>query len=303
MFHVDIAMATYNGEAYIEEQISSIISQTHTSWTLYISDDASNDRTVAIIKQFAELDSRIKLINTARQGGVVCNFNRALRATKSDYVLLADQDDYWHSDRINSLLSFILEKEQKNKPAMVFSDLEVVDDKLITIDDSFYKSNLIDPLDNLVPENLLWKCTVYGCTTIFNRKLLDKCLPIPADVTMHDNWLALNAAAVGGLVYFDHQTIRYRQHNNNVVGGANKGMYKRLLSVKRNIKNLLSYRQKINVLLSEAKKKEENTMLSKININGGGSAVFAFKKILPAMLFKSRKSYSFFMFIIFMVRQ
>lgn len=62
-------MATYNGEAYIEEQLLSIINQTYSSWTLYISDDASTDKTADIIKQYEKLDSRIKLINTARQGG------------------------------------------------------------------------------------------------------------------------------------------------------------------------------------------------------------------------------------------
>jgi len=75
MSHVDIAMATYNGESYIEEQILSIINQTYSSWTLYISDDASTDKTLDIINKYEKIDPRIKLINTERQGGVVNNFN------------------------------------------------------------------------------------------------------------------------------------------------------------------------------------------------------------------------------------
>jgi len=303
MSHVDIAMATYNGEAYIEEQLLSIINQTYSSWTLYISDDASTDKTADIIKQYEKLDSRIKLINTARQGGVVNNFNCALNATRANYVLLADQDDYWNSDRVEKLFSHISERDSLNKPLMVFSDLEVVDDKLVTISDSFYKSNSIDPLKNLNPVQLLWKCSVYGCTTIFNRKLLEKCLPIPVGITMHDNWLALNAATESGLEYLDIRTIRYRQHSNNVVGGGNKGVLKKLLSLNKNIKKMMKYRENINTLLDEAKKIPSNEILLGVEIKGKNSFGFSFKEIFPAIFLQSKKAYSILIFIIFLVKR
>lgn len=303
MSHVDIAMATYNGEAYIEEQLLSIINQTYSSWTLYISDDASTDKTADIIKQYEKLDSRIKLINTARQGGVVNNFNCALNATRANYVLLADQDDYWNSDRVEKLFSYISERDSLNKPLMVFSDLEVVDEKLVTISDSFYKSNSIDPLKNLNPVQLLWKCSVYGCTTIFNRKLLEKCLPIPVGITMHDNWLALNAATESGLEYLDIRTIRYRQHSNNVVGGGNKGVLKKLLSLNKNIKKMMKYRENINTLLYEAKKIPSNEILLGVEIKGKNSFGFSFKEIFPAIFLQSKKAYSILIFIIFLVKR
>lgn len=296
-------MATYNGEAYIEEQLLSIINQTYSSWTLYISDDASTDKTADIIKQYEKLDSRIKLINTARQGGVVNNFNCALNATRANYVLLADQDDYWNSDRVEKLFSYISERDSLNKPLMVFSDLEVVDDKLVTISDSFYKSNSIDPLKNLNPVQLLWKCSVYGCTTIFNRKLLEKCLPIPVGITMHDNWLALNAATESGLEYLDIRTIRYRQHSNNVVGGGNKGVLKKLLSLNKNIKKMMKYRENINTLLDEAKKIPSNEILLGVEIKGKNSFGFSFKEIFPAIFLQSKKAYSILIFIIFLVKR
>lgn len=296
-------MATYNGEAYIEEQLLSIINQTYSSWTLYISDDASTDKTADIIKQYEKLDSRIKLINTARQGGVVNNFNCALNATRANYVLLADQDDYWNSDRVEKLFSHISERDSLNKPLMVFSDLEVVDDKLVTISDSFYKSNSIDPLKNLNPVQLLWKCSVYGCTTIFNRKLLEKCLPIPVGITMHDNWLALNAATESGLEYLDIRTIRYRQHSNNVVGGGNKGVLKKLLSLNKNIKKMMKYRENINTLLDEAKKIPSNEILLGVEIKGKNSFGFSFKEIFPAIFLQSKKAYSILIFIIFLVKR
>ncbi|MBU9830802.1 MULTISPECIES: glycosyltransferase family 2 protein [Rahnella] len=303
MSHVDIAMATYNGESYIEEQILSIINQTYSSWTLYISDDASTDKTLDIINKYEKIDPRIKLINTERQGGVVNNFNCALSATRANYVLLADQDDYWNHDRVEKLFSYISARDTFDKPLMVFSDLEIVDDKLVTISESFYKSNSIDPLKNLNPVQLLWKCSVYGCTTILNRRLLDKCLPIPAGITMHDNWLALNAATENGLEYLDVRTIRYRQHSNNVVGGGNKGFIKKLLSLNKNITKMIKYRGSINTLLDEAKNIPSNDILQGVDIKGKKSVDFAFKEIFPAIFFQSKKAYSILIFIIFMVKR
>lgn len=303
MSHVDIAMATYNGEAYIEEQIVSIINQTYSSWTLYISDDASTDKTPDIIKKYEKLDPRIKLVNTERQGGVVNNFNCALNATCAHYVMLADQDDYWNNDRIEKLYSYISAKDTFDKPLMVFSDLEVVDDKLATLSESFYKGNSINPLDNLNPVQLLWKCSVYGCTTIFNRKLLDKCLPIPSGITMHDNWLALNAATENGLEFFDFRTIRYRQHSNNVVGGGNKGVVKRILSLNKNISKMIKYRENINILLCEAKRIPSNACIQAVDIKGMKSVNFAFKQILPAIILQSKKAYSMLIFLIFLVKR
>lgn len=186
---------------------------------------------------------------------------------------------------------------------MVFSDLEVVDDKLVTISDSFYKSNSIDPLKNLNPVQLLWKCSVYGCTTIFNRKLLEKCLPIPVGITMHDNWLALNAATESGLEYLDIRTIRYRQHSNNVVGGGNKGVLKKLLSLNKNIKKMMKYRENINTLLDEAKKIPSNEILLGVEIKGKNSFGFSFKEIFPAIFLQSKKAYSILIFIIFLVKR
>ena len=59
---IEILMATYNGEKYIEEQIDSIINQTYTNWELLIRDDKSKDNTASIIEEYEKKDSRIKLL-------------------------------------------------------------------------------------------------------------------------------------------------------------------------------------------------------------------------------------------------
>ena len=59
---IDILMATYNGEKYLEEQIDSIINQTYRNWNLLIRDDGSEDETLKIIENYEKKDNRIKSI-------------------------------------------------------------------------------------------------------------------------------------------------------------------------------------------------------------------------------------------------
>lgn len=238
MSTIDIAMATYNGEKYISEQIDSIVSQSYQDWVLYISDDGSTDKTAEIVNDFVLQDSRIKLVNKDRQGGVVSNFNKALEHTTSEFIVLSDQDDLWPKDRLKVLLEAIL-KDNSSQPRLIFTDLTLVDEEGAIIADSFYKENSIKPLENIRRYNLLWKSTVYGCTTIFNRALLNIALPIPTGAHMHDQWLAMKAQQNEGLAFLDVPTVMYRQHSNNVVGGINKGILRKIKDSRRSINNIL----------------------------------------------------------------
>lgn len=251
MSTVDIAMATYNGEKYISEQIDSIINQSYQDWRLYISDDGSTDNTVKIIKTFVSRDDRIILINTERQGGVIPNFNKALEHTSAGFIALADQDDIWPVDRLEILVNEISKNNETNQPQLIFTDLTLVDEDGKTIAESFYRENGINPLENLEGYNLLWKCTIYGCTTIMNRALLDISLPIPLNAHMHDQWLSMRAYQNKGLKYLTSSSICYRQHDNNVVGGINRDFLDRLVNSKHSVKNLICAAQKTKSYLRE----------------------------------------------------
>lgn len=303
MSGIDIAMATYNGSEFILEQINSIQQQSCTEWVLYISDDCSTDNTKEIIETLAKNDNRIKLINTKRQGGVVANFNKALEATTSQYIVLADQDDYWPKDRLKILLDKISNEGDQSKPLMIFSDLTVVDKELSKISDSLYKSRQLDPYENMDCFDLLWKCSVYGCSTIMNRALLEKSLPIPFNATMHDNWLALNAATEHGLKFLDLVTIHYRQHENNVVGGRTKSLPDKIISFKNSLDKMLKHKEKVIEMLSLAKKIKGNEILKSITLDYPSGVSFAFQKVLPALKNKGRKGYTLLFLLSLMVNK
>lgn len=296
MSTVDIAMATYNGEDFISEQIDSIINQSYQNWKLYISDDGSSDNTVEIIKTFVSKDKRIELVNTERQGGVISNFNKSLKYTTAEFVMLSDQDDIWPSDRLKLLLNTIQQENNIDEPKLVFSDLTLVNEVGGEIAKSFYKANNLDPLNNLQGYNLLWNSTVYGCTTIMNRALLDLVLPIPNDAHMHDQWLAMKAHQYNGLIFLDTPTVMYRQHSSNVVGGINKGMLGRMKDSRRSINNIWNSVKKTKVYLKD---NEGLYFPNRAFLNHIDYLRFAALEISPELFKNNKKLKTLILFLLF----
>lgn len=223
---VIILLASYQGSAYIREQIGSIQAQTHSNWGLLVRDDGSSDETVAIVSEMAAMDERIRLMppDAYATGGAAANFSALMQlAAQTDgrYFMFADQDDVWIPDKIELLLKKAMNAEAEagyGAPVLVHSDLEVVDARLQRLHPSFFRYQGIrhrseGSLRVLFPQNF-----VTGCTSLFNRAALDLALPVPSEVVMHDWWLALIAAAAGQIDFVDRPTVRYRQHDLNQVG-------------------------------------------------------------------------------------
>ncbi|WP_419308078.1 glycosyltransferase family 2 protein [Chromohalobacter israelensis] len=218
-------MATYNGEKHLGEQIDSIIAQSYQNWELLVSDDGSSDATLKILKEYAKKDSRIKIVNETRQGGVVDNFAKALEFVSSDYIMFCDQDDVWLGNKIEALMQVMNRKEaelDKSTPILIFSDRTVVDENKELISESAFAYQKVSPEYNLDQRFLFWRSTVFGCSTIFNKALYDAAMPMPSYVPMHDHWFALNATQHGCVVIYQKTTMMYRVHMNNVVGGVKK---------------------------------------------------------------------------------
>lgn len=226
MKKIDIILASYNGEKYIEEQLNSIISQTYDNWQLIIRDDFSKDSTVKIIEKYCNnYPGKINLIKDNKGNLGFCkNFSELLFYCESDYIMLCDQDDFWKKDKIELTLNKMIESEAKYKniPIMVHTDLHISDDKLNIIYDSFYKKQSSNPLKHRNLNRLICSNLYIGCTIMFNKSMLDIIKPLPNEVLIHDWWIALLASSIGKIEYLDKQTIFYRQHSNNTIGFLRK---------------------------------------------------------------------------------
>lgn len=231
---IDILMATYNGEPYIEAQMASIFSQNYTHWKLYIQDDRSNDQTVKCAKKMAykyemahagQQAGSIQIHINEYAGGSACkNFMKLLEYASSEYVMFCDQDDVWHEDKIRKTLKLMKKAEKahgRSTPILVYSDLRVVDADLEELAPSFIDYMKLPPKIRL--PRLLMQNSVAGCTVMMNQALYQmlRRMPYSENVVMHDHLAALLAKTCGKILFLPEATMDYRQHTGNSVGASN----------------------------------------------------------------------------------
>lgn len=224
---IEILVATYNGERYLAQFLDSLLAQSLPAKIL-IRDDLSNDQTQVIIDTYicANPDRIRQLPHDGGSKGASSNFSRLLSAATADYVLLADQDDVWDSDKIATTLAEMHRVEKlagKTTPVLVHTDLRVVDQDLNLLSSSFFKFQGLDR-KRLGLRDLLGQNVVTGCTAMLNRALYRLASPIPKDAVMHDWWIALIAAGFGRIGIVERTTLSYRQHDHNTLGAQSDGL-------------------------------------------------------------------------------
>lgn len=229
---VDILLATYNGEKFLREQLDSIMQQTYQHFRLIIRDDCSSDKTVAIIKEYADrYPGKIVCLSSEERLGVKSNFSRLLKESEADYVCFADQDDVWMPNKVELTLNKLLELEIENTkhcPLLVHTDLQVVDENLQLVHPSFWEYSKLFPEKSRTLNRLLVQNVITGCTVMMNRSLVKLVKNVPPETIMHDWWIALVAASFGLIREIPQATLYYRQHGNNTLGAKQFGSYRHL---------------------------------------------------------------------------
>ena len=221
MHQIEILLATHNGATFLSEQIDSILKQSHSDWKLIIHDDASTDGTINIIKKYTtRYPNKIIFLDDAMSfSSATKNFSFLLQKVKAKYIMLSDQDDIWKPDKIEKTFQKMKELESKwiDKPLLVHTDLELVDEKLNPLSSSMWQHNQLNPYLHTF-NRLLVQNTITGCTLMINKKLAVLASPIPESAKMHDYWLGLVAEYFGKIGTLPEQTILYRQHSSNTIG-------------------------------------------------------------------------------------
>jgi len=203
---VSVAMATYNGVAYIQKQIHSVLSQLNAEDELVVSDDGSTDGTREWLQALAARDTRVRVLDGPKQG-VIRNFETAVAACRGEWIFLADQDDEWMPDKRQAVLDCATE----TGAVLVMHDACVVDSKDAVLHESFFalRGSRTGLFKNL------WKNSYIGCCIAFSRQLLPHILPFPEGIPMHDQWIGLQAERYGGAVLLEKPLLRYCRHGDN----------------------------------------------------------------------------------------
>lgn len=212
---IAVLMSTYNGEAYLKEQIDSILSQSRADFTLYIRDDGSRDGTAGLIRAYQ--DPRIVFLPGENLGPAGSFFALLRLAQEADYLFFSDQDDVWYPDKLEQMLRVI--EPYGDTPTMVFSDFAMMDAAGAVTAPSYAEFASLQVAPGQTPLNkLIAQPYVFGCASVINRSLARLVLQPPEGIEMHDCWISLTAAAVGNLIYFPRQTISHRFHDRNATG-------------------------------------------------------------------------------------
>ena len=204
---ISVALCTYNGQEFLSEQLSTILSQSYDHLEVIVCDDGSTDRTLQIVKDFAAKDPRVKWYQNLKNLGFNKNFEKAISLTSGEFIAISDQDDIWEVDKIQRLYDNI----QTN--LLIFSNSSLMDDSGMLLGDQLLSNFSLQ--DKSFKAYLLHNYTT-GHTCLFRREFLDFILPLPA-VGYYDWWMGFIALYHQKITFLDQPLTRHRVHAGSVI--------------------------------------------------------------------------------------
>lgn len=218
---ISVALCTYNGARFIQEQIDSILNQTSSVDEIVICDDGSTDETIHILEGYKKTGGTNIIIhqNTEREGAIK-NFAQAINVCRGDIVFLSDQDDIWVPDKVKKICEFFL---NHNSIDVVFSNASFIDEKGNSLwpdkrlwDFYFDKTSQKRCEWGLTTEEFCSASHATGATMAFKRHLIRKLSP--REDIWHDEQIVLAAVAEHSLGYIGEDLIHYRVHSHQQIG-------------------------------------------------------------------------------------
>jgi glycosyltransferase involved in cell wall biosynthesis len=212
---ISIAMATYNGERFLEEQLRTLSEQVKLPDEVVVCDDASTDRTLEILAQFAKrAPFPVRLVINDQRLGWQENFLKAASLCTSDYIAFCDHDDVWLPDKLSVVYRYL----DGDRCILLQHGYRLIDDDGNFISDGIRYAQ--------AGREVLWRIN-FGFSQVFHRSLLEflrlweLSVDFFAEARMgHNNWIAFLGSLFDKTLAIDDELAYYRQHNTNVVGLA-----------------------------------------------------------------------------------
>lgn len=219
-FKVSVAMCTFNGEAFVEAQLESILTQTRLPDEIVLCDDGSTDVTVDAATRIAgKYPDKIRIIRNEQRLGYCRNFESAVRLATGDLIFLSDQDDVWFPDKVESMLRVFADNPGV---VLVYSDAVVTDRDLQPTGTVFERRKDADLRKPPTLQQLSRGLAFNGPMMAFRSLLKPFVVPF-APLSLHwghDHWIAFIAYAVGEIGVIDRPLVYYRRHETNSGGDA-----------------------------------------------------------------------------------
>ena len=225
---VSIIMANYNCAAWVRETISSVQNQTFQNWELLITDDASTDDSVSIIREMKAGDSRINLTVLEHNQGAACARNSSLSRARGRYIAYLDSDDLWEATKLEKQLRFM----EDNCIAMCYTDYDLINDR------GEYRKTIHVP-GTVTYDSYLKGPITCTHTVVFDLEQVDKKLLIMPDIRRGQDaatWLQVLKSGITGRA-LPESLAKYRRHEGSL--SSNKlSAVKRTWHLYRNVEKL-----------------------------------------------------------------
>lgn len=228
MTKISIAMATYNGERFLMEQLESLVAQSKKPDELVVCDDGSTDSTLTILEQFAaKAPFPVHVHRNSEKLGYRANFMKAAQLCTGDYIAFCDQDDVWFPEKLKQCLDAFAPGV-----LLVYHHATVTDEALNPVADA---QGYTAPQRNNPALSLEPSLFGLGFTQMMHRSLLGYMDAWPAshdffkatEREAHDQWFFFLAASLGTVVYLKQSLAFYRRHSSTTTKHTIAGKWKR----------------------------------------------------------------------------
>lgn len=218
---ISIAMTTYNGERFLQEQLDSFLWQTRLPDELVVCDDGSTDRTLEVLEAFAhKAPFPVRVFRNPQRLGFSKNFEKAALMCSGDLIAFSDQDDVWLPKKL-----FLISDSFKDKNiGFVFHDFIIYGNKR-----SKFKYNVACNKNKLI-RFIMQDNAILGCSlairNIFHKITI---FPIP-EYWSYDKWLPFVLINFYNFYHINYPLILYRQHDKQLFGIRKKFLYEKIIN-------------------------------------------------------------------------
>ncbi len=232
---ISVALGSHNGGRFIEAQVRSILDQSVVPDELVLSDDDSSDDTVELVERLVRGSAmELRVLRNRPALGITANFAQAMQAARGELIILADQDDVWHPDRVQKAAALLVSRPELQ---FVHSDARLVDEEGEPLGAGLFDALGVRPLERDEIHRgsgldvLLRRNVVTGATMMMRRALALNAAPFPAE-WVHDEWLAIVGGLTGEFDLVDEPLIDYRQHGANQIGAHPLTLHERIHKIR-----------------------------------------------------------------------
>jgi glycosyltransferase involved in cell wall biosynthesis len=221
---ISVAIIAYNSSEYIKKQIDSILEQTHKVDEIVLFEDASTDNTKEILEDYKNKHPDLFFIHYNSQNiGIYKNIEKAVKSCTGDIIILADHDDYWYSNKVETILNWFKSNPNMNgvfTNGTIMNSEEMINNNYCLWDVMGFPYKTIKNSTDLNLYINTVENAVTGAALAFRNNLPFLSHPFPTIKNLvHDRWIAMNLAENNSLGILDEKIIRYRIHSKQAIGG------------------------------------------------------------------------------------